>query len=208
MVKVLYEDNHLLVCDKPAGLLTQPTDKIKTSLETEAKAWLKKKYEKKGNVFLEAIHRLDRVVSGVVVFAKTSKALSRLKKEVREKQTKKQYHALVSPPPQKHEATLEHRLIHGDHCAEVSPKGKASILHYKILESKKGKALLEVDLETGRYHQIRVQLATIGSPIVGDVKYGSRETWHGAGIALHHSTFSIRHPITQELLQFHSDKNF
>lgn len=202
MFNILYEDNHLLVVEKPAGLLTQPQED-RASLEGTCKQWLKNKYNKPGNVFLEAIHRLDKSVSGIVVFAKTSKADSRLKASIRNRDTKKKYLALVEGNPEL-EGTLEHYLVHDDYRARIvkesHPKGKLARLHYRL----KKRNLLEIDLETGRYHQIRIQLASIGCPIVGDRKYGAKEDFRDGRIGLHHCHFEIPHPVTKEIMIFDS----
>lgn len=166
---IVFEDNHLFVLNKPAGLLTQPSGTEQDSLEQQAKAWLKEAYQKPGNVFLEAVHRLDKPVSGLVVFGKTSKALSRLNTAIRAKQTKKFYYAWVDRPPPSLAGMLENFLIHDDFHAQVvsssHPQGKLARLSYRLVESRGAGALLEIDLlETGRYHQIRVQLATIRLP--------------------------------------------
>jgi len=197
---ILYEDNHLIAVNKPAGLLTQPTDQNDTSLEGILKEWIKEKYNKPGKVFLGTIHRLDRPVSGIVLFAKTSKALSRLNASMRSREMHKTYHALVEGKPPKEKDTLEHHLRHDDYRAEVCrsdhPDAKHAKLHYKILKYNEQTTLLEVVLETGRYHQIRVQCAAMGCPIVGDAKYGSRKSLPGGIIALHHARLEFIHPVT------------
>ena len=201
-MKILYEDNHILAVDKPAGMLTQPTDLESESLESLAKAWIKEKYQKPGNVFLGVVHRLDRPVSGIVLFAKTSKALSRLNEALRERKFKKTYCALVEGKVTKDQDTLEHYLRHDDYAASVSskkdPEAKLARLHYEVLTRFEKSTLLKVDLETGRYHQIRAQLSAAGHPIVGDDKYGSRQAAGGGGIALHHSHLQFIHPVTEE----------
>lgn len=208
MLSILYEDNHLLVINKPAGLLTQPNETHEKSLQEEARLWLKQKYKKAGNVYLEPIHRLDKVTSGIVVFAKTSKALSRLMASMRMRTTKKIYLALVDPAPPQTSGYLRDHIIHGDYRAKISEQEgketKSAELHYRLVSQTEKGAVLEVELGTGRYHQIRAQLAKIGSPIVGDVKYGSKSQWRHEGIALHHRRFEIPHPITQQMLGFES----
>jgi len=205
-IDVVYEDNHLLVVDKPSGLLTQPSGTDQSSLEEKCKQYLKKKYAKSGEVYLHAVHRLDKPVSGVVVFAKTSKALSRLNESLRNKQSKKIYHALVEGVPKQSETILENYLMHDSFSARVvektHPKAKLARLSYKILEVQNGNAKLEIELETGRYHQIRIQLANLGCPIVGDGKYGSTINNSGEGIALRHVELSVIHPIKKELCVF------
>ena len=201
---VLYSDNHLLALNKEAGLLTQTAEDGRQSLEDMAKAWIKETCKKPGNVFLHSVHRLDRIVSGVVLFARTGKALSRLNSEMRERKIKKTYLAIVSPPPEIQSGELRHFLSHGSHTAKITAKGapgaKEAVLHYKTLSRSGNFSMIEVILETGRYHQIRAQLAAIGSPIAGDTRYGSRVTTPGDNILLHHSRMELTHPVTgQEL---------
>lgn len=199
-IEIIYEDNHLLVVNKTAGILTQPSGTEQTSLESLCKAWIKEKYQKRGNVFLEAVHRLDKQVSGIVVFGRTSKALTRLNAAMRSGKTKKTYHALLENAPKAREGILENYLWHDDYRAIVVKEGHAGAklarLHYKMLSE----FLAEIDLETGRYHQIRAQFAAIGCPIAGDTKYGSKHTLPGNRIALHHIRLCIPHPITQVFL--------
>lgn len=203
MSKVIYEDNHLLVLDKPAGLLTQPNDTEADSLEAQAKAYLKEKYQKKGAVYLHAVHRLDKPVSGIVLFAKTSKALSRLNEQLRKKEMRKVYVAEVEGHLAE-EGVLEHFLRHDDfhtEAAEEKEKGaKLAKLTYRTLQRKETTILLEISLETGRYHQIRAQLALEGHPVVGDQKYGSKMMKER--IHLHHSKLEFLHPVTKTRMDF------
>lgn len=194
---ILYHDNHLLVVDKPADVATQP------DLAEMAKAWVKQKYHKPGAVFLHPVHRLDKPVSGLVLFARTSKALSRLQERMRERKIEKTYLAWVEGPLSPAEGRLVHYLEHGSFQAFVSPKGKEAILDYRVIEKKGGKILVEIQLVTGRYHQIRAQFSKIGSPILGDEKYGSCHSW-SHGIALHHAKIHFTHPVTHELLTLES----
>lgn len=200
---IIFEDNHLFVVNKPAGMLTQPNDTDEISLQEACKLYIKEKYKKPFNVFLEPIHRIDKPVSGVVVFAKTSKALTRLHQAIREKDTLKMYLAIVDGIPVD-EATLEDYLFHDDFHAKVVSKShrdaKLARLHYKTLKKMKGQTLLEIELETGRYHQIRVQLASRGFPVSGDAKYGSKTARPSGTIALHHYKMSIPHPVTKEII--------
>jgi 23S rRNA pseudouridine1911/1915/1917 synthase len=202
----IFEDNHLLVLNKPAGLLTQPSGTENDSLEQQAKAWIKEVYQKPGGVFLEVVHRLDKPVSGIVVFGKTSKALTRLNASIRAKQTRKIYWAWVEGSLQADEGHLENFLIHDDFHAKVvdagHPEGKKACLSYRVLQRKKERTLLEIELQTGRYHQIRLQLATSGHPIWGDRKYGGRSNYEPDAIALHHLRLQIPHPISQVWLTF------
>ncbi len=197
---IVYCDNHLLVVDKPPGIATQP------DLEDVAKAWVKKKYHKPGKVFLEPIHRLDKSVGGLVLFARTSKALSRLQALMRERKISKTYHALVEGILPKKEATLTHFLVHGDYKAFVDSQGKEAILHYHVLEEKNNTTRVSIDLATGRYHQIRAQFAAIQHPVLGDKKYGSKHSFH-EGIALRHVRMELEHPITHEQCVFELPKN-
>jgi 23S rRNA pseudouridine1911/1915/1917 synthase len=221
-LEVLYHDNHLLAVNKPAGLLTQPSGTDKDNLEDRSKVWIKEVKGKPGNVFLHAVHRLDQVVSGVVLFACTDKALSRLNADMRAHKFTKIYHAVVSGTPPQSEGSLRHFLIHDDYRAEVAQEGdpdaKECLLNYKILSTAVGRVtspgvkkapgevtrptidgltLLEIQLHTGRYHQIRAQLAAIGCPILGDEKYGSKVKLPGGSIALHHARLTVIHPVSK-----------
>lgn len=206
MIVPLFEDNHLLVLNKPAGLLTQPSGTEQDSLEQQAKVWIKAVYHKPGNVFLEAVHRLDKPVSGVVIFGKTSKALSRLNASMRAKQTRKIYWAWVEGVLSSDEGELEHFLLHDEFHAKVvhedHPQGKLARLTYHVLQRKKDRTLVEIELTTGRYHQIRLQLAALGHPIWGDRKYGGKQQYEPEAIALHHHSLQVPHPISQSIMTF------
>lgn len=210
--EVIHVDNHQLIVNKPAGILTQPSGTEQISLESLAKQWIKEEYKKPGNVFLEAIHRLDKPVSGIVLFARTSKALSRLQEAMRDKRSQKTYTALVEGNLENKSGTLEHYLIHDDFYARVvsanTPNAKLARLHYCVIKSEKNKTWLEIDLETGRYHQIRVQFSAIGHPIIGDERYGSKVPFVPGCIALHHSRLQIPHPISGEMQTFTAPANF
>ncbi len=205
-LQLLFEDNHLLVLNKPAGLLTQPNGKEQESLEHRAKFWLKTVYHKPGDVFLEAVHRLDKPVSGVVVFGKTSKALTRLNTSMREKQVQKIYWAWVEGEISEDEGSLQHFIFHDKfHAKIVHPTylgAKLALLTYKVLQRKKNHTLLAVELITGRYHQIRLQFSAIGHPIWGDLKYGGKQFFEPDAIALHHYSLQIPHPISKERVIF------
>jgi 23S rRNA pseudouridine1911/1915/1917 synthase len=209
MISVLYVDNHILVVDKPAGLATQPSLDNTDSMELQAKEWVKKEYAKTGAVFLHAVHRIDKPVGGIVLFARTSKALSRLNEAMRAKAFSKQYMAVVEGIVAAEGATLEHYLVHGHHRAliaeESEPEAKFARLHFRVLSRGKRCTLIEVDLDTGRYHQIRAQLSAIGHPIVGDEKYGAIiPMWQGKKIGLHQWQMSFSHPVTQNKMTFTS----
>lgn len=199
---VFYHDNHLLAVNKPAGLLTQPSGTNQDNLEDRAKAYIKEIKGKPGNVFLHAVHRIDRVVSGVVLFACTDKALSRLNADMRARKFSKIYHAVVSGTPPQEKGSLKHWLKHGDFRADVAvssdPDAKECLLDYKVLKNNGDNSLLEIQLHTGRYHQIRAQLAAAGCPILGDEKYGSATKLPNGAIALHHVRLSIVHPVKKE----------
>lgn len=202
--QILFLDNHLLALNKPAGLLTQPSGSNEDSLEARAKAWIRSEYDKPGAVFLEAVHRIDRDVSGVVLFARTSKALSRMNEEVRRRNVTRVYHALTERCPRKGEQKLVHFLKHGSHRAVVTdntdPDAREAILHCRTLKKVGDAWMIEIELETGRYHQIRAQLAVVNCPIIGDTKYGSTRSFPGGGIGLHHRRLEVQHPVRKEKL--------
>lgn len=199
---ILFADNHLLAVNKPPGLLTQDSGTGLPNLEDWAREWVRVDKGKPGSIFLNAVHRIDRAVSGVVLFARTSKALRRLNADVRRRDCKKIYHALVEGVPGKPSAELVDWLAHEHHRAEVCKEGdpgaQRAVLRYRILEQVGGLTLLEIDLETGRYHQIRAQLAAIGCPVAGDEKYGAKQKADGEGIALHHYRLEVAHPTLGE----------
>lgn len=200
--RVVFSDNHLLAVNKPAGLLSQDSGTGLRNLEDWAREWVRVDKNKPGAVFLNAVHRIDRAVSGVVLFARTSKALTRLNEDVRKRNCKKIYHALVEGAPPKATAELVHFLAHENHrarvCREGDKKAQRAVLRYKTLKTIGKRTVLEVDLETGRYHQIRAQLAAIGCPIAGDVKYGGKTGDKADGIGLHHRRLEVVHPTRKE----------
>lgn len=202
--QVLYEDNHILVANKPNNMLVQPDTTGDVALEDLAKQYIKVKYNKTGAVFLNAVHRIDRPVSGVVVFARTSKALARLNEQFRSKEIKKTYWAIVKNRPEIEAATLENYIRRDAKknksfvCQKDSKDAKLARLSYKLIASSENYNLLEIDLHTGRHHQIRCQLAHIGCPIKGDLKYGAERSNKDGGISLHARSVEFIHPVSKE----------
>ena len=204
---VLYEDNHLIVVNKAPGEIVQGDKTGDKPLSEEVKEYLKVKYNKPGNVFCGVTHRLDRPTSGIVVFAKTSKALSRLNAMFKNNEIDKTYWAVVKKLPEKTEATLTHYLIKNERTNKSTaydvekPNTKKSVLHYKVIGQSQNYNLLEVDLETGRHHQIRCQLSKIGSPIKGDLKYGAERSNPDGSISLHARKIAFIHPVSKEKIE-------
>lgn len=206
-LQVLYEDNHIIVVNKRVGDIVQGDKTGDKPLSEVVKEFLKEKYNKPGEVFLGVVHRLDRPTSGIVLFAKTSKALTRLNELFKIRETQKIYWALVKNKPEKTQATLIHFLKRNPknntskaHIKEV-PDSKKSILDYKIIKSLDNYHLLEIELHTGRHHQIRSQLSAIGSPIKGDLKYGFDRSNPDGGIHLHARKLSFTHPVSKEKIE-------
>ena len=207
-LQVLYEDNHLIVINKRPGDIVQGDKTGDIPLSEVVKAYIKKKYDKPGNVYLGVVHRIDRPTSGIVVFAKTSKVLPRLNKLFAEKNAKKTYWALVKNAPEKERDTLVHWLKRNSkqnksyaYIKEVADSKKA-ILDYSIIKKLDTYLLLEIDLKTGRHHQIRAQLTAIGCPIKGDLKYGFDRSNKNGSIHLHARSLSFIHPVKKEPLEF------
>lgn len=203
-MQVLYEDNHIIVVYKESGEIVQGDKTGDKPLSETIKAWIKEKYAKPGNVFLGVVHRLDRPVSGLVVFAKTSKALSRLNDMFRKGEVKKTYWAMVQTTPAEPEGTLTNWLVRNEkqnksyaYDHEVS-NAKKAILKYKTIGQTEHYTLLEVNLLTGRHHQIRCQLSAIGCPIKGDLKYGARRSNPDGSISLLSRTVEFIHPVSKE----------
>ena len=203
---VVYEDNHIIIVNKTTSEIVQGDKTGDIPLSESLKVWLKEKYNKPGNVFVGVTHRLDRPVSGLVVFAKTSKALTRLNEMFRNGDVKKTYWAIVKNCPEKPEATLTHYLIRNEKLNKtvaydsLKPKAKEAVLSYKVIAHSNNYHLLEVDLKTGRHHQIRCQLSKIGSPIKGDLKYGFNRSNPDGGISLHARHISFIHPVSKKLI--------
>jgi len=206
--EILFEDNHLLVINKPAGILVQGDETGDEPLSKKAEEYLKFKYKKPGAAFVGVCHRIDRPVSGIVILAKTSKALSRLNEMFRDNQVKKTYWALTGKPPVPEHGTLIHWLVKDTirnvtkAYSERHTQGQRSELSYELLGPAANRYLLQVNPVTGRPHQIRVQLSTgLGIPIVGDVKYGFLNPLPDVSIALHARQLEIQHPVTKEPLK-------
>jgi 23S rRNA pseudouridine1911/1915/1917 synthase len=200
-LQVLFEDNHIIIVNKRAGDIVQGDKTGDKPLSDVVKEYIKDKYNKPGNVYLGTVHRLDRPTSGLVIFAKTSKVLPRLNKLFLSKDIHKTYWALVKNEPLKTEDTLTHWLKKNPksnkskaYIKEVSDSKKA-ILHYKVIKKLDSYYLLEVNLETGRHHQIRAQLSFIGCPIKGDLKYGFSRSNKDASISLHARHIEFIHPV-------------
>ncbi len=200
---VIYSDNHLLVVNKPAGQLVQGDRTGRPTLLDEAKAWLKEKYNKPGNVYLGLVHRLDRLASGVIVLARTSKAASRLSAEIREHRPRKIYWAQVEGKTPTKGGWTDY-LQRQQFCAKIvaENEGKKSMLSFRRLAYKEGISLVEIHLKTGRYHQIRVQFAHHGFPLIGDRRYGSTNPFTADAIALHAREMHISHPTKGEEMHF------
>ena len=206
-LQVLFEDNHIVIVNKRAGDITQGDKTGDKPLSDVVKEYIKEKYNKPGLVFLGVVHRLDRPTSGIIIFARTSKALERLNKMLREKTIKKTYWAVVKNQPKNESDSLTNFLKKNPknnkstaYAKEIEGSKKA-ILHYKTIKKLDNYSLLEVDLETGRHHQIRCQLANIGSPIKGDLKYGFNRSNKDGSIHLHARKIHFTHPVSKETVQ-------
>ena len=205
--RILYEDNHVIVINKLPSEIVQGDKTGDSTLPDVIKTYLKEKYNKPGNVFCGVVHRLDRPTSGAVIFARTSKALERLNAQFREKETNKVYWAIVENKPTKTESRLIHFLRKNESQNKSYPVdskisgAKEAILSYKLLRSSDRYHLLEIDLETGRHHQIRAQLSAIGCIIKGDLKYGAKRSNEDGSICLHARRVSFTHPTTKEVIQ-------
>ena len=203
-MKVIYEDNHIIIVNKACSEIVQGDKTGDVTLIDMVKAYIKEKYNKPGAVFLGLVHRLDRPTSGIVVFARTSKALTRLNEMFKEKQVKKHYWAVVDKMPPENEDTLEHYLIKNEkqnksYAFDKEKAGsKKSSLTYKLISQSNRYYLLEIELHTGRHHQIRAQLATINCKIKGDLKYGFARSNKDAGIHLHSRKIEFIHPVSKE----------
>ena len=206
-LQILFEDNHIIIVNKRAGDIVQGDKTGDKPLSDIVKEYLKDKYNKPGDVYLGVVHRLDRPTTGIVVFARTSKALSRLNKLFVDKNITKTYWAIVAKKPPKDSDTLIHWLKKNQSknkstaFIKETNDAKKAILHYKIIKTLDRYYLLEVNLETGRHHQIRSQLSKIGSPIKGDLKYGFNRSNPDASINLHSRKLEFVHPVSKENIQ-------
>lgn len=203
-MQVLYEDNHIIIVYKEAGEIVQGDKSGDEPLSETVRRWIKEKYQKPGNVFLGIVHRLDRPVSGLVIFAKTSKALARLNNMFRNGEVHKTYWAIVTRPPFEPEATLTDWLVRNERQNKSYaynhqvPTSKKSILHYKIINRSDRYTLLEINLMTGRHHQIRCQLSNMDCPIKGDLKYGAPHSNPDGSISLLSHRVEFVHPVSKE----------
>lgn len=215
MVEILYEDNHVIVVNKRPGELVQPDTTGDPALEDTVKAYIKVKYNKPGAVFLGVVHRIDRPVGGAVLLAKTSKALVRLNEQLKQRQFHKTYWAIVEnkPSDDSHEGELRHYIVRNGKTnrsmaydslnavpKNLQSEAKEAILSYKLLASGDRYHLLEIELLTGRHHQIRCQLSKLGCPIKGDLKYGASRSNKDGGISLWAKRLTFEHPVTHETI--------
>lgn len=206
-MKVIYEDNHIIVVNKTSSEIVQGDKTGDTPLSETVKQYIKEKYNKPGEVFLGVVHRLDRPVSGLVMFARTSKALTRLNEMFKNGEIQKTYWALVKVCPVEKEVDLVHYLVRNEKqnksyaYDEPVENSKKAILHYKLAGRSENYYLLEIDLKTGRHHQIRCQLAKIGSPIKGDLKYGFPRSNPDGSISLHARKISFIHPVSKKRIE-------
>lgn len=218
-LKILYEDNHIIVVVKKPGIPTQEDKTGDKDMLTIVKEYIKVKYNKPGNVYLGLVHRLDRMVGGVMVFAKTSKAASRISEYIRQKNVKKRYLAVVNGtlPVSDQKVELKNYLVKNERLnmsrvVDSTTKGsKEAILEYKVLKNftynGKDYSLVDIDLHTGRHHQIRLQFANIGHPLYGDIKYGQKVNKVGQNLALFSYYLSFFHPTKDEYLEFEFKPN-
>ncbi len=207
-LQIIHEDNHLIIINKRVGDIVQGDKTKDKPLSEVVKEYISDKYNKPGNVYLGVVHRLDRPTSGIIIFAKTSKALSRLNKMLRDKKINKTYIAIVKNKPLKKSDTLIHYLRKNPKNNKAiifnkeTPNTKKAILHYKTLQQLDNYTALEIDLETGRHHQIRAQLSNINCSIKGDLKYGASRSNKNGGIHLHAYKINFIHPVKKEELTF------
>ena len=207
-LQIIHEDNHIIVINKRVGDIVQGDSTGDKPLSDVVKEYIKIKYNKPGDVFLGVVHRLDRPTTGIVVFAKTSKALTRLNETFKNRETQKTYWAIIKNTPPKEKDTLTHFLKRNSknntsraHLKEI-PDSKLASLSYQIFKKLDNYFALEIDLHTGRHHQIRAQLQAIGCPIKGDLKYGFDRSNSDGGIHLHAKKLTLKHPVSKEVITF------
>lgn len=205
---IIYEDNHIIIVNKESGEIVQGDKTGDIPMVEKLKAYLKEKYNKPGNVFCGVVHRIDRPVSGLVIFAKTSKALSRLNEMLRKGEINKSYRALVQGSPSPQAGELDNMLVSDGRLNksfivnEESPEAKRCLLEYSTVKNGENYSLLEINLKTGRKHQIRAQLSHIGCPIKGDLKYGAKRSNPNGGISLQAFHLKFIHPVSKKELEF------
>ena len=210
-IEVLHTDNHTIVINKRAGAIVQGDKTGDEPLSEKVKRYIKVKFNKPGNVFCGVVHRLDRPTSGIVIFAKTSKALKRINKMFQNKEIEKFYWAIVKNKPEKSKSTLKHWLKKNsqNNITKVFNKevngSKKAVMHYDTIKNLKSHFRLEIKLETGRSHQIRSQLGFIGSPIKGDLKYGFDRSNHNGGIHLHAKKIKLLHPVSKKIISIEAN---
>ena len=209
MNRIIYEDNHLIAVSKKSGEIVQGDKSGDKPLSEEIKSYLKTKYKKPGNVFLGTIHRLDRPTSGIVLFAKTSKSLSRMNELFKNKKVQKTYYAVTEDKPNKEKGViislLKKNQKQNKSYITKSDDGKKSELEYKFIEKLQNYFLIRVKPKTGRHHQIRVQLSSIGCKIKGDIKYGAKRSNEDKSICLHSHSISFVHPVKNELIKLNCE---
>ncbi len=211
---ILYEDNHILAVNKPSGWLVQGDDTGDMPLSDWVKSYIKKKYNKPGDVYLGVLHRIDRPVSGIVLFARTSKAAVRMSKALQTHEIKKYYSAEIAGYPPAESGTLEHHITRNEtnntakaHI-KATPQSKPAKLEYRVIEKRASSTLIEILLHTGRHHQIRAQMAAIGCAIVGDLKYGYPKPNSDSSINLHACKVVFQHPVKQEDIEIKVPSRF
>ena len=211
MKNIIYEDNHLLIVGKKPTVPVQSDISGDKCLLGNCKEYLKKRYDKKGNVFLGLVNRIDRPTSGIVIMAKTSKCLSRMNEKIRLRKIKKKYWALVEKKYIKNQGVLKNFLKKNSKknksfvVNKISKKAKEAILEYNIVKTLKNYLLLDILLVTGRHHQIRVQFASLGTPIRGDIKYGAKRPLNNKSISLHSKEIEFEHPVNNQILVLKCD---
>ena len=210
-MEIIYEDNQLIAINKSCHEIVQGDKTGDTPLSEMLKAYLKEKYAKPGNVFMGVTHRLDRPVTGVVIFAKTSKSLMRMNEIFRNGTIKKTYWAIVNNCPPEQEQTLTHWLVRNEKQNKSyaydndKPNAKKAVMHYRLVSKSVNYYLLEINLESGRHHQIRCQLAHIGCPVKGDLKYGAKRSNPDGGICLHARSIEFAHPVSKEPIYIYAN---